>query len=87
MATLSSLPELYPSEILVAIDADDGSTVQRLTSALDEPGCERRFFPPSILAQVRPSISWPARAGATACCSSGRNGLEAASAFDLRERR
>ena len=45
MATLSSLAEQHPSEILVAIDTDDGSTVQRLTSAVDEAGLRATILP------------------------------------------
>lgn len=46
MATLSSLAgQRHPSEVFVAIDTDDGSTVQRLTSALDEAGLRATVLP------------------------------------------
>jgi len=46
MTTLSSLSQQRPAaEILVAIDTDDASAVQRLTSAVDEAGLQARILP------------------------------------------
>ena len=45
MATLSSLPQQHPCEILVAIDTDDASAVQRLTCAVAEAGLRANILP------------------------------------------
>lgn len=45
MTTLSSLPKDHPAEILVAIDTDDASAVQRLTSAVNEAGLRATVLP------------------------------------------
>lgn len=46
MMTLSSLSKQRPAaEILVAIDTDDASAVQRLTSAVEEAGLQARILP------------------------------------------
>jgi glycosyltransferase involved in cell wall biosynthesis len=45
MATLSSLKEQQPSEILVAVDTEDASAVERLTHAVAETGLRVRVLP------------------------------------------
>ena len=45
MATLSSLPKQDPPQVFVAIDTDDASAVQRLTSAVKEAGVPATILP------------------------------------------
>ncbi len=45
MATLTSLGKQRPAEVLVAVDTEDGSAVQRLTSALAGAGLQATVLP------------------------------------------
>lgn len=45
MSTLASLPEPPPSEILVAVDTDDASAIERLTLAANEAGVRAIILP------------------------------------------